>query len=211
MKILVISDQVHEPFYSPSLKANCADVDLIISCGDLPYSYLEYFIDVLNVPLFYVHGNHGQSIEYSENKERTYPWGAEDLHERIKMHKGILIAGFDGCLRYRDGNYQYSQFEMWSKVLRMIPRLWVNRIFHGRYLDVLVTHTPPWKINDAADRVHQGFKSFRWLLKTFKPKYHFHGHVHLYGNNENRETLFEDTLVINAYRYFSLKFNQEEF
>ena len=32
--------------------------DAIISCGDLPASYLTFLVTMANRPLFYVHGNH---------------------------------------------------------------------------------------------------------------------------------------------------------
>jgi len=40
------------------------DVELVLSCGDLPYYYLEYIVSMLNVPLLYVHGNHDAPPEY---------------------------------------------------------------------------------------------------------------------------------------------------
>ena len=35
---------------------------LILACGDLPYYYLEYIVGLLDVPLFYVHGNHDKVV-----------------------------------------------------------------------------------------------------------------------------------------------------
>jgi hypothetical protein len=49
---------------------------------------------------------------------------------------------------------------MLMNVLRLAPKLMVNRARYGRYLDVLVAHSPPWKIHDQDDLPHQGFKSF---------------------------------------------------
>jgi hypothetical protein len=36
-------------------------------------------------------------------------------------------------------------------------------------------------------------------MRVFKPKYLIHGHVHLYNINDNRKTIYHDTVVINAY------------
>jgi Icc-related predicted phosphoesterase len=88
---------------------------------------------------------------------------------------------------------------MWSHVLKLIPALLKNRAIYGRYLDVFATHAPPWGIHDQPDLPHQGIKAFRWLLKTFKPAYHFHGHIHIYRRDIPRETQFHDTRVINTY------------
>jgi Icc-related predicted phosphoesterase len=202
MKILVVSDQVNDLIYSPGIKERFGDVDLVLSCGDLPYSYLEFIIDALNVPLLYVRGNHAVKIEYSSRGDRTSPWGAIDLHRTSTKVSGLLIAGFEGSIRYRRGNYQYSQIEMWGHVIGIIPRMIYNRLRYGRYLDILVTHSPPFGINDDKDRAHVGFNAFRWFLKMFTPRYHFHGHVHVYNSAIRVKTMFHSTEVINAYGYF---------
>src|SRR5215210_4093008 len=64
MKILAISDEVVEFLYGPQLKEQYADVDLVLGCGDLPFYYLEYIVTVLNVPLYYVPGNHDRLSQY---------------------------------------------------------------------------------------------------------------------------------------------------
>ncbi len=88
---------------------------------------------------------------------------------------------------------------MWSHVLSLCPALLSNRMQRGRYLDIFVTHSPPWQINDETDRAHRGIKAFRWLLRVFQPPYHFHGHVHTYVPSAVVETRFHKTRVINAY------------
>ena len=138
MKILALSDRVIEQVYSSQAKILFPDVDLILGCGDLPYYYLEYVLDTLNVPAFYVRGNHDPKLEFSELGEVEGPGGVDDLHRKIIHHNGLLIAGFEGSIRYSKAHYQYTQSEMWSFVLRMIPRLLWNRLTHGRYLDILV-------------------------------------------------------------------------
>jgi Icc-related predicted phosphoesterase len=56
-------------------------------------------------------------------------------------------------------------------------------------------------VQDADDPAHHGFKAFRWLLKVFRPRYHFHGHIHLYNKDTPAITRFHNTLVINTYAY----------
>ncbi|MBT3240999.1 MAG: metallophosphoesterase [Chloroflexi bacterium] len=206
MKILSVSDRVEEVIYSSNLKNNFSDIDLVLGCGDLPYFYLEYLVDSLNVPVLYVRGNHAQKHEHSENESKEGPRGAIDLDNKMINYKGILFMGFEGCLRYRKGLFQYSQFEMWWNVIKMIPRLWLNKIQHGRYLDILVTHSPAWEINDKSDLAHQGFKSFRWLIETFSPANHYHGHIHLYSSSEKRESVFNSTKVFNTYGFLRTEF-----
>jgi len=77
----------------------------------------------------------------------------------------------------------------------------MNRIRYGRYLDIFVSHAPPWKINDADDLPHRGIKAFVWLIQTFKPAYHLHGHVHIYRQDIPRMNQVGATWVINTCGY----------
>jgi Icc-related predicted phosphoesterase len=201
MRVLSLSDQVLEFVYSPNAAVRFAGVDFVLGCGDLPYYYLEFLVDTLGRPVFFVRGNHAATVEYSQNDSRTEPWGAIDLHGKVIQHHGLLLAGFEGSLRYREGPFMYTQGEMWMLVFGILPRLLLNIIRHGRALDVLVTHSPAWGIGDKPDPAHQGFKAFRWLLHTFKPRYHFHGHIHLYDSKQPFSIRFEETTVINTYGY----------
>jgi uncharacterized protein len=91
------------------------------------------------------------------------------------------------------------------QVMKLLPALVFHRLRYGRFLDVFVTHASPWAIHDQSDLAHQGIKAFRWFLRVFQPRYHFHGHVHVYHPNIVKETLFENTIVINAYGYRELE------
>jgi len=201
LKVLALSDMIVPFVYSPQVRHRFREVDLVLGCGDLPYYYLEYVLNALDVPLFYVRGNHDKTVEYSSEGQRTGPNGAVNLHRRVWNHRGILLAGVEGCLRYRPGMYQYSQAQMWTHVFRLVPGLLNNRLSYGRFLDVLVTHAPSYGIHDQDDLPHQGIKAFRWLLRVFRPAYHFHGHVHVYRPDTTVHTLFGWTNVINAYGF----------
>ena len=203
--MLALSDAVDQRIYSKHLKENFNEIDLLISCGDLPFYYLEFVIDSLNVPMFFVHGNHDPDVEHSTAGEKKHPWGAENLDDRSVYHKGLILVGFEGCRSYSSDLYQYSELQMWLKVLRIVPKLWGNKLRYGRFLDVLVTHAPAWGVSDQKDKVHQGFKAFRWFLATFKPGYHLHGHVHILDRSQAEDIVFEETLVFNAYTYRRLK------
>jgi Icc-related predicted phosphoesterase len=201
LRILVLSDQVDKRIYSENIKTMFSDVDLVISCGDLPYYYLEYVIDTLNVPLYFVHGNHDPVKEISAHGERSHPWGARNLHRKFHKKKGMIFLGFEGSIRYSDARYQFSQLEVWLQVIEKVPRLLWNKLIHGRYLDVLMTHSPAYQIGDSTDPAHVGFKAYRWLIQTFKPRYHFHGHIHIYDHTAYAPIEFEETIVINACPY----------
>jgi Icc-related predicted phosphoesterase len=148
-----------------------------------------------------VRGNHDKIVEYRQEGQRTAPNGGVDLHRQVIDHNGLLLAGVEGCQRYRLGKFQYTQSAMWRHVWRLVPGLLSNRLRYGRYLDVFVTHAPPAGIHDASDLPHQGIDAFRWLLATFKPAYHFHGHIHVYRPDTITETLFSATQVINTFGF----------
>jgi len=208
MNILTISDVEVGIIYSAQIRERFKNVDLVISCGDLPYYYLEYIVSMLNVPLYYVRGNHAVKMEYSEHSSRTHPWGGLDLHRRcVRDRSGLLMAGIEGSLRYNYGPYQYSQSQMWSLVFSLVPGLFYNKIRHGRYLDIFVTHAPPWKIHDLDDLPHQGIKAFRWLIQVFQPAYHLHGHIHVYRHDTITQTPVGRCQVINTYGYRQIEFD----
>jgi Icc-related predicted phosphoesterase len=200
-RILSLSDQIVSYIHSSQVLSFFSDIDLIIGCGDLPYYYLEFVLSMLDAPLFFVRGNHDKIVEYSpEGQQRIGPHGGVDLHRNVLCSRGVLLAGVDGCLRYRAGPFQYSQTDMWLHVLSLAPRLIYNRIRYGRYLDFFVTHAPPAGVHDATDLPHQGIKAFRWLIKVFKPAYHFHGHIHVYRPDEKITSIIDSTTVINTYK-----------
>jgi uncharacterized protein len=206
MKLLAISDKVISTLYGPAIHSRAQDVDLVISCGDLSYYYLEYIISCLDVPLYYVRGNHAPIIEYGTAGPRSAPWGAVDLHQKSLRDKktGLLMAGIEGSLRYKPGPFQYSQAEMFAMVLKLAPSLMLNKIRYGRFLDLFITHAPPWGIHDKNDLPHKGIKAFNWLINTFQPQYHLHGHIHVYNPTTITETRVGGTLVMNSYGFRKL-------
>ena len=202
MRILSVSDGEIGFIYSPMILERFQATDLIISCGDLPYYYLEYILTMLNVPLYYVRGNHASRVEFTSEGERSSPWGARNLNQRVvEDETGLILAGLEGSIRYNQGPYQYTQSEYWMKAFQLVPRLMFNKLRFGRALDILVTHAPPWKIHDDSDLPHHGIKAFNWLIKVFQPTYHLHGHIHVYRQDTITKTQVGRTQVINTYGY----------
>lgn len=202
MKILFVSDKVVDRIYSPNIVERYKNVELIVGCGDLPYYYLEFIMSMLNVPLVYVHGNHDPEVEYlSDGTQIKGPTGGVNLHCYTLQERGLLLAGLEGSIRYKRGRFQHTQREMWVNAFYLIPRLLVNKLLHGRYLDVLVAHSPPYGIHNGEDRIHVGFHSFLWFMNIFKPRYLIHGHRHVYNPAEVTETQYRETRVINIYPY----------
>lgn len=202
MKILAVADKVDELVYGPNIRKYFGDVDLVLSCGDLPYEYLEYIVTMLNVPLFFVHGNHDREWEHTlEGMVPAYPGGCIDLHGRVVNYRGLLLAGLEGSQRYKPGPYQYTDRQVELLILRMWPRLLANRLRTGRYLDILLTHAAPLGVSDGPDLCHRGFRSLVRFMDRFRPRYLIHGHIHLYGHNQRWRTTYRDTEVLNAFGY----------
>jgi Icc-related predicted phosphoesterase len=201
MNLLALSDRVVEGLYgSPEqARARLADTDLIIGCGDLPYDTLEFFATLLNTPVAYVYGNHDRPTYTAEGTIVTAPGGCLSLEDRCVEINGLLIGGLGGSIRYSpDAEHQYTEMEMWRRIIGLMPQLLFNQLRSGRMLDILVTHSPPRGIHDAEDLPHHGFKSFLTLLRMAKPRLMLHGHTHVYRSSIT-QTRYEATTVINVY------------
>jgi Icc-related predicted phosphoesterase len=191
MKILTVSDRV-EPVLSTAFDPErFAGIDLVVSCGDLPPEYLSSLAAALRVPCFYVKGNH--DIRY----ESKPPLGCTDLHEKLIRVEGIRLLGLEGCRWYNGGPQQYSERDMKKMIRGLRPRLWV-----GKGLDIVFTHAPPRHIHDEEDLCHRGFRTFRWLIDKYSPRYFIHGHIHaLFTEPSQRITTVNKTKVVNSYGY----------
>ena len=199
MKILAVSDHVVESIYSSHIRERFGDVDMVLACGDLPYSYMEYIVTMLNVPCFFVHGNHDRPEYTADGRTLIEPGGWVNLDGRIVKAKGVLLGGLEGSIRYKPrAPFQYTESEMAYRAWRLTPTLLMNRAFYGRYVDILITHSPPFGIHDGKDLPHRGFKTFLELMKRFQPRYLLHGHKHVY-ESEPRRTRYLSTEVINVY------------
>lgn len=211
MRILAVADKVVDLLYSPSLVEKYGYVDMVVSCGDLPYYYLEYIVTMLCVPLLYVHGNHDPPVEYtSSGLQLTGPGGGINVHGRLVKEKGLSVVGLEGSIRYKPhGMYQYTDGQMWRRALKLAPALLYNHLVTGRPVDILLAHSPPFGIHNGHDRTHIGFKSFLWLMERFKPRYLLHGHRHVYNPLETIETQYRETTVINVYPYKVLEIPDE--
>jgi Icc-related predicted phosphoesterase len=217
LKILCVSDQIDPLVYSNAIKQRFADTDMVLCAGDLPLDYLDFIVSSLNKPLFFVFGNHHiEDMKYLKgdlnafapediNTRRQF-WAAFHIGSKIVREEGLIIAGLGGSMRYNRGPNQFSDFQMYLEIIKLIPCLVCHKLFHGRYLDILLTHAPPRGIHDRNDKCHWGFKAFLWFMKTFRPKYLIHGHIHLYDLSDVRSTQWKETTIINAYGHCIINF-----
>jgi Icc-related predicted phosphoesterase len=204
VKILAVSDVVLPQMQDPAyLHRTFSDVDLLVSCGDMPACYLDLLGSALNVPLFFVRGNH-------DDQYKPHQPGGDDLHLHVRSYKDYWFAGLEGSISYSRKRVQYTEEQMFRYVLRMMPRLLMLRAMRGFSVDVLVAHSPPKGIHDIPDdRAHRGFHSFRYLIKWARPRYFIHGHVDTWDCRKKVNTVFAKTTVINVNPYKVLVLDEE--
>ena len=182
-RILALSDQVCDLVYSPAIRTQFGDTDVVIACGDLPFPYLEYVATMLPAPVLYVPGNHDRPTYTSDGRTVMYPEGAINIDGRaftvrLPGREPLLVVGFGGSMHYGGEANQYTEFEMRRRVARVEPTLLWNRWIRNHHVDILVTHAPPRGIHDGTDRCHAGFRTFLTFMRRHEPRYHLHGHMH---------------------------------
>jgi len=203
MKILALSDEVVDFIYSTRIVERFSDVDMVLGCGDLPFYYLEFVVSILNKPVYFVPGNHDAKSQFlSDGRIISHAEGCINLDRQAAEESGVLLAGLGGSIRYRDdGIHQYSQGEMQARAASLAPALWLNRMRYGRFLDILITHSPPFGIHDGGDLAHTGFKALISFAKMYHPRFLLHGHSHVYRRTDTTRTFLGNTEVLNVYPY----------
>lgn len=195
VKLLCVSDTIQAQLENAAnLRRRYADIDAVVSCGDLPAAYLEYITSILSVPLLYVRGNHDEM--YAEE-----PPGGIDLHLNVFELGGLRFAGLEGSIRYNQGKIQYDELQMAQMVVGFGRRMLLRRWLTGHGVDVLVAHSPAKGIHDADDRPHRGFRSLLWFMRWYRPRYVLHGHVHTYDRRTTVYTRYGETHVHNINPY----------
>jgi len=202
----VLSDQVREILYSSSLRSAFKEIDFVLSCGDLPFPYLEFVLTTLNVPLLYVPGNHDRTIHTSDGRTVSHPEGAVNIDRRIYTLKlpnrrPLTLVGLGGSMYYGGSTNQYTDWEMRKRMVGLEMRLTWNRWFRKRKVDLFVTHAPAFGIHDGADQCHRGFQSFLGFIRRQRPIYHVHGHMHPSYGYDTEPRQYHDTEVRNIYGY----------
>jgi len=122
----------------------------------------------------------------------------------VFVYRGVRILGLGGSMKYKEGDHQYTEWDMRMRVIKVFPKILKNKGF-----DILVTHAPAFEINDGADLPHRGFKVFRQLMEKYRPKYFLHGHVHLnYGRQYVRCDKYMDTQILNSYERYIFEYEK---
>lgn len=200
MRILLLADEPDVRLWDHLDRSLLEDIDLVISCGDLPAEYLSFITCFTSAPILYVHGNH------DSNYEKKPPEGCICIEDTLYRFRGLRILGLGGSMRYKPGAHQYTEREMARRIRRLTLKLWCSGGF-----DILVAHAPLQGIGDASDLAHRGFQSLRALVEKHHPAYFIHGHVHKsYDFRFRREQKLGDTTVINAWTSYIIEVEEPE-
>ncbi len=188
MKILCLADEESPSLWEHYSPGSLRDYELILSAGDLKAQYLSFLVTMSRCPLLYVHGNHDES--YS----RFPPEGCDCIDGKLLVYRGLRILGLGGCLRYRDGEHQYTEGQMRRRIRRMRRAV---KAVGG--VDIVLSHAAPRGMGDWDDRAHRGFESFAEFIEKHRPAWLLHGHVHLnYGHDIKREHVHGETRIVNC-------------
>ena len=191
VKILCVSDTEMPQLHSAvNLRRQYGDIDMVISCGDMPPNYLDFITSILSVPMFYVRGNHDEAYD-------SEPPGGVNLHRQVVKYRGLVMAGLEGSIKYNRGDIQYTQSQMHRMVLGLAPSVFWNRWARKRGIDLFVTHSPALNIHDGNDVAHRGFSAFLNFMKWYRPRYMLHGHVHIWDRRKTVRTQHLSTCVMN--------------
>ena len=189
MRILAISDEPSQKLWGSRCREALEGVDLILSAGDLPPSYLSFLTCFTSAPVIYVHGNHDDIYE------KKPPEGCLCADGKILLIGGVRILGLGGSFRYRpDCVNLYTEPEMQSRILNLRRKLRATGGF-----DILLTHAPIRGVGDEDHPSHRGFECFGPLLDRYRPAVMVHGHMHqAYTAFFQRERTYNGVPVINA-------------
>ncbi len=188
MRILLLADQAEPTLWEHLDKRKLEGVDLVLSCGDLPASYLSFLTCFTPAPILYIHGNHDGRYE------KNPPEGCTCIEDTIYVHDGVRILGLGGCRRYNRGAHQYTEKQMQQRIRKLWFKLWRHKGF-----DILLTHAPAFDLGDDKDLAHRGFQSFYLLLDKYAPRLFAHGHVHQsYRHDFKRVRQYKGTQVVNC-------------
>jgi Icc-related predicted phosphoesterase len=156
VRLLALADE--PPPADPAELVAANRVDLVVTLGDLQPAWIAS-LGAFELPRIGVHGNH-------DGEDELRAFGVRDLHLARAEIDGWSFAGFEGCVRYRDGPHQYTQEEA-ASLARGLPAA-----------DVLLCHCPPWGVNDEPDDpAHVGFCALREWVERHEPRYLLHGHT----------------------------------
>lgn len=205
MKCLVISD-THQQHLKINLE-NYKDIDTIIHCGDFTNSirnneiesclFLEWYNDLPIKNKILIAGNHDLFFEELSNKNELKSFLKQFYPDIIYLENESIIIdnikfyGTPWTPLFFDWAFMKEDLELYEEFSKI-----------EKDTDILITHTPAFKILDKTDELDNvgSYALKSNLIKLPFLKYHLFGHIH-----EDRGELKTDKYIaINASNYYNL-------
>ncbi len=179
LNLYLLSD-IHSPDYFRMMEINPDEFDVVLTLGDIDSGTIDYILFKSRwVKVFGIYGNH-------DPKEIP---GVTALDKKIVEVNGFKISGVSGVNKYYSCFHSYSE----RKVKKKLKKI--------GYVDILISHSPPYSVSKDEDLIHRGFKAIDDYILKFSPKYVIYGHLgkkqkHLIGTTEVIGTTGKDFLKI---------------
>lgn len=173
VRMLAIADEA-DPLLSGARLQSLAP-DVVVSAGDLPWDYLERVVSLTGAPGVFVPGNHEPPTQAGV---AAAPPGMRSLDGVVVEVAGLRLAGLGGCVRYNDGDHQFTQTQYDGRAGDLCAAVEQSG---GEPVDVLVTHAPPLGLGDGTDPSHRGISALHTVIERLRPTWHLHGHLHPHG------------------------------
>lgn len=187
INLLIIADTHNSLIYDTSfLQAlDIDDIDVCILLGDHSAQDIECILKFIPKEKIYgLLGNHD-----THNDLEFY--NIKNIHATTIEIKGVKIAGFQGCIKYKENSKAplYSQEES----------LEISNNFSE--VDILVSHDT-YFTSPSNSPAHDGLQGITKAIYSCKIPIHIHGHLH----EEAQTQLLNDTTSYSVYGCKLLKF-----
>ncbi len=166
-------------------------IDMVLLLGDITYSEAQILIHHFDIEdirktLFYgVLGNHDEPRTYQANYGPL-----RNVHMFPTLADGKWVAGFEGSIRYKKGDYvMYTNEESEALLKKIMP------------VDLLLTHDKP-NFDKAPENPmpHSGLTGIGKYIKQNSPKLVLHGHLHKRYIEEYGDTIIKGCYGIEQFK-----------
>ena len=217
LRILAVGDEETLRDKPPEL----GQVDLLVNCGDLSPSYLDFLICKYQPSArVMVYGNHDKIFYHNENYEdqcysEVYKgmYIINDSLHRVKkngisgLSRDVLLCGYSGAMAYGKRPFFFNE----KQAASFVRNLRVKDFFSSLDMDIMVSHCAPDidGLIKNEDLFHKPSKSLGEIYGKFQPKLWFYGHIHPRSTNEQLDFLVNDEMyLLNVVPYKFVEFDE---
>jgi len=193
-KIVCISD-THRKDWSLNLPKGDILIytgDFDITCEDNCLNAIDWFYSLNFKSVVWIGGNHDSYLEELHKIYMVRPVMPYNIY--YLLNDSVEIDGIKIW-----GSPFSPQFNNWSFMgdLEELKEIWST--IPGD-TDIIMTHCPPFGINDQVNGISQGCPALRDRIKEIKPKYHIHGHIHEgYGVYCDLNTIYVNASIMDEF------------